>query len=89
MSERCERVMVGCGTDTYDPCCGLPSGHTGVCKSLLAVDARHRLDLDPDADWRDPFALLRRVLGYYPEPPSRGLMADVEMCLAEREQEMA
>lgn len=39
--------------------------------------------LDPDGDWRDPRALLRRVLGYYPEPPSRGLMADVEACLAQ------
>lgn len=74
----CERLLVGQGSDTWDPLCQLSRGHSGKC------DPR---DPDPDGDWRDPFALLRRVLGYYPEPPSRGLMADVEMCLAEHGQE--
>lgn len=59
---------------------------TGTVRSQVHADYLHgdgwRVD-DPDGDWRDPFALLRRILGYYPEPPSRGLMADVEMCLAE------
>lgn len=78
--EACGRVMVGLGGDTFDPVCELPGGHEGVCKSTDAVDAAHKLT-DPDGDWRDPRALLRRVLGYYPEPPSRGLMADAEACL--------
>lgn len=70
--ERCERLLVGQGDDTFDPLCQLARGHSGKCEPK-----------DPDGDWRDPFALLRRVQGYYPEPPSRGLMADVEMCLRE------
>jgi hypothetical protein len=38
----CGRIMVGSGTDTYDPLCELPAGHGGMCKSTAAVD-QHRL----------------------------------------------
>lgn len=42
---RCDRIMVGSGTDTYDPTCDLPEGHDGSCKSTAAVD-QHRLPPD-------------------------------------------
>lgn len=29
----CGRIMVGRGTDTYDPVCELDEGHAGACKS--------------------------------------------------------
>lgn len=38
----CGQIMVGSGTDTYDPVCELPEGHRGPCKSSAAVD-QHRL----------------------------------------------
>lgn len=38
----CGRIMVGSGTDTYDPICELISGHRGSCKSTTAID-QHRL----------------------------------------------
>jgi hypothetical protein len=41
-SEPCGRIMVGSGTDTYDPVCELPEGHRGSCKSSAATD-QHRL----------------------------------------------
>lgn len=37
MSE-CGRIMVGSGTDTYDPICELPEAHSGPCKSTAAID---------------------------------------------------
>jgi hypothetical protein len=40
--EVCGRIMVGSGTDTYDPCCELPEGHDGMCKSSSATD-QHKL----------------------------------------------
>jgi len=40
-----------------------------------------------EGDWRNPYALLRRVLAFYPDPPSRGLMADVEACFQQAEGE--
>lgn len=40
--ELCGQVMVGSGTDTYDPLCELPQGHEGPCKSSAATD-QHRL----------------------------------------------
>lgn len=45
---QCGSVMVGSGTDTYDPICELPAGHSGPCKSTAAVD-QHRLDEIPHA----------------------------------------
>lgn len=39
---RCGRLMVGSGTDTYDPTCDLPEGHIDVCRSFGAID-QHRL----------------------------------------------
>ena len=39
---QCGSLMVGSGTDTYDPVCELPEGHKGPCKSTAAVD-QHRL----------------------------------------------
>lgn len=41
-SDQCGRIMVGSGTDTYDPLCVLPEGHGGQCKSPDAID-QHRL----------------------------------------------
>lgn len=38
----CGRVMVGSGTDTYDPSCELSAGHSGSCKSSSATD-QHKL----------------------------------------------
>jgi hypothetical protein len=38
---RCERIMVGSGTDTYDAICELRAGHTGPCKSTAARDQHH------------------------------------------------
>jgi hypothetical protein len=29
---RCDRLLVGQGTDVWDPLCVLDAGHTGVCK---------------------------------------------------------
>jgi hypothetical protein len=43
MCQRCDRIMVGSGSDTYDPTCDLPAGHVGVCKSTAAID-QHRLE---------------------------------------------
>lgn len=40
--EDCGKIMVGSGTDTYDPVCELPHGHTGACKSSSAID-QHRI----------------------------------------------
>lgn len=37
----CGRPMVGSGTDTYDPVCELPAGHSPPCRSTAAVD-QHR-----------------------------------------------
>lgn len=37
----CGRIMIGSGTDTYDPICDLPDGHDGCCKSSAAID-QHR-----------------------------------------------
>jgi hypothetical protein len=45
----CGRIMVGSGTDTYDPVCELPEGHDGPCKSSTAID-QHRLPPTP-AEW--------------------------------------
>lgn len=42
LDTRCGRVMVGSGTDTYDPTCDLIAGHSGACKSRDAID-QHRL----------------------------------------------
>ena len=39
---RCGSIMVGSGTDAYDPTCDLPKGHVGVCASFGAID-QHRL----------------------------------------------
>lgn len=39
----CGRIMVGSGTDTYDPICELVEGHVGPCKSTAARD-QHRID---------------------------------------------
>jgi hypothetical protein len=36
----CGRIMVGSGTDSYDPVCVLASGHLGSCKSPTAIDHR-------------------------------------------------
>ena len=44
IEEWCGRVMVGSGTDTYDPICQLPKGHDGSCKSTAAID-QHRLEV--------------------------------------------
>lgn len=41
--DRCGRIMVGSGTDTYDPSCDLAAGHVGPCKSFAAID-QHKLD---------------------------------------------
>jgi hypothetical protein len=38
----CGRLMIGSGTDTYDPVCELREGHRGQCKSTAAID-QHRL----------------------------------------------
>lgn len=35
---KCKRLMVGSGTDTYDPICDLPEGHRGPCHSSDAID---------------------------------------------------
>lgn len=40
----CGQIMVGSGGDTYDPCCELPPGHDGPCRSAGATD-QHRLSL--------------------------------------------
>lgn len=40
---RCDRIMVGEGTDTYDPTCDLPAGHKGVCQSTAAI-SQNRLE---------------------------------------------
>lgn len=31
-TQSCGRLLVGQGSDTYDPLCVLPAGHAGVCK---------------------------------------------------------
>jgi len=41
-TKKCGRLMVGSGTDTYDPTCELPAGHDGACRSTAAID-QHRL----------------------------------------------
>lgn len=41
----CGRIMVGEGTDTYDPLCDLPNGHPGACRSLSAIN-QHKLTLN-------------------------------------------
>lgn len=47
----CGRLMLGSGSDTYDPCCELPDGHTGACKSTGAID-QHRLSPEgKEAAW--------------------------------------
>lgn len=38
----CGRIMVGSGSDTYDPICELPEGHKRACRSRAAID-QHRL----------------------------------------------
>jgi hypothetical protein len=43
--DRCGRLMVGSGPDTYDPVCELPIGHEPPCKSSAAID-QHRLVVD-------------------------------------------
>lgn len=45
--ETCGRLLLGSGTDTYDPVCELPVGHAGACKSTAAID-QHRIRLDGD-----------------------------------------
>lgn len=40
--QRCDRIMVGSGGDTYDPTCDLRAGHRDVCRSTAAID-QHRL----------------------------------------------
>lgn len=40
--KRCGSLMVGSGSDTYDPICDLPDGHSGPCKSKAALD-QHRI----------------------------------------------
>jgi hypothetical protein len=30
--ETCRRLLVGLGDDTYDPECGKPRGHSGICE---------------------------------------------------------
>lgn len=47
-ASRCDRIMVGSGTDTYDPTCDRPTGHEGFCKSSAAVD-QHRIEWPLDA----------------------------------------
>lgn len=47
----CGRLMLGSGSDTYDPICELPAGHAGVCKSTAAID-QHRLSPEEkEAAW--------------------------------------
>lgn len=40
----CGKVMIGEGTDSWDPCCELPEGHGGSCWSSSA-HSQHRLPL--------------------------------------------
>ena len=51
--KQCGRVMVGSGTDTYDPICQLPAGHGGECKSTAATD-QHRIG---PAEWSRAWGL--------------------------------
>lgn len=37
----CGRLMIGQGTDIYDPTCELEIGHVGSCKSSSAVGLNH------------------------------------------------
>jgi hypothetical protein len=34
----CERLMIGSGSDSYDPICDLPDRHDGGCRSTAAKD---------------------------------------------------
>ena len=34
--DRCGRLLVGQGDDTYDPICWLPKGHEGICRPAPA-----------------------------------------------------
>lgn len=38
-AESCGRLLVGQGSDTYDPLCVLPAGHDGLCKPEEGIDA--------------------------------------------------
>lgn len=56
--EPCCSIMLGSGTDTYDPTCQLPKGHSGPCKSTSAID-QHRLS-------KDELRRIRRAGAAYP-----------------------
>lgn len=57
----CGNVMVGSGTDVYDPLCELPKRHSGDCKSSAATD-QHKLGSPPASAVAEP-------LGLSTEPP--------------------
>src|SRR4051794_29158650 len=44
-ADRCGRIMIGSGEDSWDPTCDLAEGHSGSCKSYDAAD-QHRLVRD-------------------------------------------
>jgi hypothetical protein len=52
-SNRCGRLMVGCGSDFADPICTLAKGHFGVCLSTSA-EANCHTDFDADAAMAAP-----------------------------------
>ncbi len=47
--ETCGALMLGSGTDAYDPLCELPRGHRGPCRSTAAIDQRRIHKESPDA----------------------------------------
>lgn len=51
----CGNVMVGSGTDVYDPLCELPKRHSGDCKSSAATD-QHKLGSPPASAVAEPVA---------------------------------
>jgi hypothetical protein len=39
-ASRCNRLLVGQGDETYDPCCMLDAGHDGPCNKYFGTEAR-------------------------------------------------
>jgi hypothetical protein len=51
--QRCGNLMIGSGTDTYDPTCDLPEGHEGDCKSVGAIGQFKITTAERQRIWRE------------------------------------
>jgi hypothetical protein len=61
LKDRCGKIMVGCGEDSYDPLCTLQKGHAGVCLSTSAIANFHtNFDAACPQQCADPVAWILR-----------------------------